>query len=98
MNRETAGQTQEESKRDLGERVRELISRLLSISSLERLHNIKMVDTERYYRIENMLLTAHQSGAPAVSDEDFLHMLQQTEKKKKHVVYNRKSSILDLDD
>lgn len=97
MSRETTGQSQE-AKREMGERIREITSRLLSTSSLERLLNIKMVDTERYYKIENMLLTAHQNGALTVSDADFLLMLQQTEKKKKQVVYNRKSSILDLDD
>ncbi|KAI5188516.1 programmed cell death protein 5 [Nematocida sp. AWRm77] len=85
-------------KKEVGERISDVISYLLSKESFERLQNIKMVDMERYYQIEKILLDVYRRGAQSIDSAQFLSILQSTEKKKSTIIYSRRASTLDLDD
>ncbi|KAI5172004.1 programmed cell death protein 5 [Nematocida sp. LUAm3] len=87
-----------ENKQDAIERVCRILGAILTKNSLERLLNIKAVDPERYYKIEEALLHSFNNGAMSIPDEVFFKILQNTEHKKKTLVYSRRSALLDFDE
>lgn len=93
----TATAPSSSDKKETGERIAVIISQLLSKDSFERLLNIKLVDMERYYQIEAILLDRYRRGGQAVDTPQFLQILHSTEKQKSTVTYSRRSSTLDLD-
>ncbi|OAG29712.1 programmed cell death protein 5 [Nematocida displodere] len=87
-----------ENKKNVGDQIDVIINYLLSKPSLERLANIKIVDLERYYKIEAILLNLYQQRSEPLDEAKFLLILQSTEQKQKRLIYSRRSGILDLDD
>ncbi|KAI5181425.1 programmed cell death protein 5 [Nematocida sp. AWRm80] len=87
----------EESKKKQTERIVEAMKQALSEESFQRLSNIKIVDLERYYKIEGIIIGLLQKGCYKIEDNEFLQILKSTEKQKKSFVY-KSLSLSDLDD
>ncbi|KAI5125599.1 hypothetical protein NEPAR04_0133 [Nematocida parisii] len=74
----------------------QIVRNMLSKESLTRLLNIKAVDLERYYKIEELLYKIYTTQRIyQVTDEEFLNVIKQTEKPKKTFVYRSRTGLMD---
>lgn len=79
-----------------GNIVEERIIQILSEGAWSRLCNLKAVDLERYYKIEQILYGVSKSGGTRkITDEEFLKIIQTTEKPVKKFVYRSRSDLFD---
>lgn len=74
----------------------EIIIEMISPESRSRLSNIKAVALERYYKIEQILYDLYSTKhVRRITDEEFIKIIQGTEKPKKTFVYTKRSDLFD---
>jgi programmed cell death protein 5 len=89
---------EEEQKRAAEERVT-IVNMVLQPRSLERLQNIKIVDAEKYFRIESLLVGLFKSGRVRgkLEDQEFVKLMSSAEgEREQKVIYSRRAGALDL--
>lgn len=76
--------------------IEEAVISMISAESRSRLSNIKSVALERYYKIEQILYELYtKSHVQQITDEEFIRIIQTTEKPKKTFVYTKRSDLFD---
>lgn len=88
-----------EASEEVNEENISILHIVLEPRSLARLRNIKIVDAEKYSRVETLLANCFKSGriAAKLADEDFVKILSSLDlPKKSEVIYSRRASDLDF--
>ncbi|KAH9386414.1 programmed cell death protein 5 [Nematocida major] len=76
--------------------IEEAVIEMVSAEAWSRLCNLKAVDLERYYKIEQLLYKVYISrNAQKISDKEFLSIMQSTEKPKQTFVYRTRVDLMD---